>query len=128
MRSAGTRLGTAVRRYVCLNEGDDPDCGRRFTDNTKVVKRGGILLAAQDRLTGKRKFIRDLKEENPCTDCGIKYSYYVMHFDHIGDDKKFSIAQYPSHNMQALLKELKKCELVCGNCHAERTHRRRASI
>jgi len=39
VRLAGTRRGTNIKRYMCLNEGDDPKCNRRFTDNTKDVKR-----------------------------------------------------------------------------------------
>ncbi len=45
MRSAGKRRGTSIRRYVCLNEGGDPDCNRRFTDNTKAVKRKDVSKA-----------------------------------------------------------------------------------
>ena len=39
VRSQGKRRGTDIKRYVCLNEGDDKDCSRRFTDNTMAVKR-----------------------------------------------------------------------------------------
>ena len=39
VRSQGKRRGTDIKRYVCLNEGDDKECNRRFTDNTMAVKR-----------------------------------------------------------------------------------------
>lgn len=42
MRLQGMRRGTTIRRYSCLNEGSDPECKRRFTDNTKDTKRKGL--------------------------------------------------------------------------------------
>ena len=39
VRFQGTREGTSIRRYLCLSEASDPDCRRRFTDNTKDVMR-----------------------------------------------------------------------------------------
>lgn len=37
-----------------------------------------------------RAYVKKLKEENPCTDCGKYYPHYVMDFDHL-NDKKFVI-------------------------------------
>lgn len=39
VRKHGYRRGTTIRRYVCLNEGDNEECRRKFTDRTKDVKR-----------------------------------------------------------------------------------------
>ncbi len=60
----------------------------------------------------------------PCADCGVKYPHYVMQFDHLGD-KVFTIANVAKiSSMKKLLEEIAKCEVVCGNCHAERTWQR----
>lgn len=69
-----------------------------------------------------RKWIQALKEK-PCTDCGKKYPYYVMQFDHL-KDKEFELAYGFKYGKEKLAKELAKCEVVCANCHAERTHQR----
>lgn len=72
---------------------------------------------------GVKKAIRDIKESSPCTDCGVSYPYYVMQFDHIRGEKSFEIARaVSSHAMPRLLQEIEKCDLVCANCHMERTH------
>lgn len=51
-----------------------------------------------------------------------------MHFDHLdGFTKEGNIATMV-HNvkpLEVILKEISKCEVVCSNCHAERTYRRR---
>ncbi|KKN76142.1 hypothetical protein LCGC14_0373370 [marine sediment metagenome] len=39
VRSAGVRRGTKIKRYVCLDDVEGQECGRRFTDNTKKTKR-----------------------------------------------------------------------------------------
>ena len=70
-----------------------------------------------------RAYVRTRKNK-PCADCGIKYPYYVMQFDHL-NDKEYSIASLVNYNNRAKLdREIDKCEVVCANCHAERTHQR----
>lgn len=56
-----------------------------------------------------------------CVDCGRSYPPYVMDFDH-REDKKFNIASWRSHSLQEILQEIAKCDVVCANCHRERTH------
>lgn len=68
-----------------------------------------------------------LREETPCTDCGIQYPYYVMDFDHLPEyvkvDNVITLALRGATKL--LQEEIKKCEIVCANCHRERTQNRR---
>ena len=76
----------------------------------------------------RKKLVAELRrrKDNPCTDCGQRYPYYVMQFDHIGDDKEYGPATLVTRgSFRVMDEELAKCELVCANCHAERTHNRR---
>jgi hypothetical protein len=73
-----------------------------------------------------REFSRDLirtKKDIPCADCGVKYPYWVMQFDHLYD-KSFNIATALHRRISVLEDEIAKCEVVCANCHADRTYRR----
>ena len=71
------------------------------------------------------KLLVQQHKEVPCTDCGVQYPYYVMDFDHVQDDKVDVISRlWRKGNEEALLTELNKCEVVCSNCHRERTHKR----
>ena len=75
------------------------------------------------------EFIFSFKN-NPCKDCGIKYPHYVMDFDHIESKKKeFGIAEMRRRRMsfEKIKKEIEKCDLVCSNCHRERTNKRNPS-
>jgi hypothetical protein len=59
----------------------------------------------------------------PCADCGIKYPPYVMQFDHVRGVKLFNIGSTGrGKSREALEEEIAKCEVVCANCHMERTH------
>ena len=63
-------------------------------------------------------------KNNPCADCGEIYPPYVMDFDHI-DNKINNVSQILNrYSWDTLLAEIEKCELVCANCHRERTHSR----
>jgi hypothetical protein len=71
-----------------------------------------------------REWIRSLKEK-PCADCGIPYPFYVMQFDHVRGEKLFNIGtRGPTRSSEQILAEVKKCDVVCANCHAARTYRR----
>lgn len=79
----------------------------------------------ENRTQGKKKFIRQAKDK-PCTDCHVKYPYYVMDFDHRpGEDKLFGLDRYALFNLEKVLEEIAKCDVVCANCHRIRTNERR---
>jgi hypothetical protein len=70
-------------------------------------------------------WIRSLKDE-PCLDCGGKFHYSAMQFDHVRGEKKFaiSLAMSTTYSKERVLEEIAKCDLVCANCHAIRTWQR----
>ena len=72
------------------------------------------------RHKARRSLIASYKDV-PCADCGVKYPPYVMDFDHRGD-KVQGVAGMWSRSMEVLLAEIAKCDVVCANCHRERTH------
>ena len=76
------------------------------------------------------EYIREQKNK-PCTDCGIQYPYYVMQFDHVPErgPKLFTLTKSQcNRSLKSIKAEIAKCDLVCANCHFERTHQRGHSI
>lgn len=63
----------------------------------------------------------DILKTHPCKDCNRTLPSVAMDFDHIQDDKKEEISDMWSWSRTRVLEELAKCELVCANCHRERT-------
>lgn len=78
----------------------------------------------RDKRSNIRKIIDDAKTNVPCADCKIIYPPYIMDFDHLpGHKKSFGISGGGSKGVaiETLLKEIAKCEIVCSNCHRQRT-------
>jgi hypothetical protein len=73
------------------------------------------------------RIIRSAKNR-PCADCGNSYPYYVMDFDHVHGDKKFTIGDKRKGSTERIVAEIEKCEVVCANCHRIRTFGRRQSV
>lgn len=72
------------------------------------------------------KYIQEFKSNKSCADCKENYPYWILEFDHLGN-KKFNIAGYRSHtvSLEKVKEEIEKCEVVCSNCHKNRTFNRR---
>ncbi|MEM6997967.1 MAG: hypothetical protein AAF413_03605 [Patescibacteria group bacterium] len=71
--------------------------------------------------------IYKLKESTPCTDCGQHYPHFVMDYDHL-ENKRASVSSLLNRGgPRKVMEEIKKCELVCANCHRIRTHSRKQS-
>lgn len=76
---------------------------------------------AADLRERTRKIILEAKDV-PCEDCGVVYPSYVMDFDHRDPaQKRMSVPQAANYGVKALLVEIAKCDVVCANCHRERT-------
>lgn len=77
-----------------------------------------------------RKYIQEVKQSQVCTDCKEDYPYWVLEFDHIADDKLFTIGKFQdtTTDLEKIKQEIEKCEVVCANCHKNRTHMRRTAI
>ena len=90
---------------------------RHYQRNKQIYKDRALKWRRQIRTE-----IRAAKNV-PCADCGKKYPYYVMDFDHLRD-KEFNIASWlwSGKGRQQVLTEMKKCDVVCSNCHRIRTH------
>lgn len=84
---------------------------------------------AQARNEARRKRLSDLKASTPCKDCGVQYPPYVMQFDHReGEPKVGELSRLiVSSSEKVLQAEIAKCDIVCANCHCERTHRRQVA-
>lgn len=84
---------------------------------TKNKRRKNLLI---------NQHLEKIKSETPCNDCKRFYPYFIMEFDHVPElgTKKLTISRTASYSKEDIIKELKKCDLVCRNCHKERTNER----
>lgn len=60
-------------------------------------------------------------KNTPCVDCGGIYHYCQMDFDHVRGNKLAGVSRMTTK--KSILEEASKCEVVCANCHRERSHK-----
>jgi len=90
-----------------------------YREHTAVMKAN-----ARRQRKKMRRIVVEFKRR-PCMDCGVQYAPWIMQCDHVRGQKVGDITtMMNARGVQHLLAELEKCEVVCANCHAERTHRR----
>ena len=91
-------------------------------------------------LANKKKYVKQAREQKdrlvaiaraiksrPCVDCNVQYAPWIMQFDHVRGKKVADVSTLAQHGSEkAMLEEIEKCDVVCANCHADRTHRRRS--
>ena len=82
----------------------------------------------RDKRSEIQKYIQEVKQSSICVDCKEDYPYWMLEFDHLGN-KSFNISGFRSLGVTlALVKlEIEKCEVVCANCHKNRTYLRAVS-
>jgi hypothetical protein len=129
------RQKLTVRHWSCQNCGvqkttygsgrNGKYCSPKCRDRTKSRQRG---INKIDRFCGRerRKFIQEQKLlSKACYDCGweiTKDNLRAFDWDHVNPmTKSFELSAPPGHATLAMvLEEIKKCQVVCRNCHALR--------
>ncbi|MGI8903204.1 MAG: hypothetical protein ACR2IP_06000 [Solirubrobacteraceae bacterium] len=87
----------------------------RYIENALRRKRA----LAVDRATYLIEFFR----LRPYADCG-ETDPLILEFDH-QENKLFNISKgLRDHNLQVVIDEIGKCDVVCANCHRRRTAHR----
>lgn len=76
-----------------------------------------------------RQWMKDHKDRTPCVDCSARagypvfYRFWVLEYDHLPGTKCRNLGTEGRKLTEAeLMYEVAKCDVVCANCHKERTH------
>lgn len=138
--SAGCALLMSRDRLIVEIEGCDVVCA-----NCHALRTYAALLERRRRSTreewtpGTSRYIARKRAHSrasaamlnalhdvPCAACGRRFPPCVMQFDHRDPTtKKFVISQKRTAGHATLLAEVAKCDIVCTNCHRDRTYKRR---
>lgn len=88
-----------------------------------VVERSRIFRRNKSKEYRQRwRDLLDHFKSGPCSDCGRKFPSVCMDFDHRDPSTKtYAIGDMNYSMRKAFLEEVKKCDLVCSNCHRIRT-------
>ena len=98
--------------------------------NVKRRYNKGKRVYRENAKRRNKSFVAQLKlNAGHCHDCGLPITadiLYLFDFDHREPRlKKFTLSEVRTASLQAIVEEAEKCDVVCKNCHAHRTHRQR---
>jgi hypothetical protein len=102
---------------------------RLWYENNKKLHKANVKQNTVSYMKNIHEWLGDYLRENPCVDCGNS-DILVLEFDHINDDKDFSVSVMVRKKMPfAKVKdEVAKCEVRCVNCHRRITNKRRNEL
>lgn len=101
-------------------------CQREYRKRHYRANKEEYLRRVRERNQRLRRLVQDAKAK-PCADCGVQYAPWQMDFDHVRGVKVKGLANLLGWkvSIRKVLAEIAKCEVVCANCHRDRTHHRR---
>lgn len=93
----------------------------RYNYRTKVLRQKWHPFKA-DYIRRNQRYVVEYLLRHPCVDRGEK-DLDVLEFDHVRDVKAAGICQMVNRpaSLDALIAEIAKCDVRCGNCHRRRT-------
>ena len=99
-----------------------------FRERAKVYakKHAPANQAFQKRKIARRKYWLSLyKIRKGCNICGWNFFASALEFDHIDrSTKKGNVSNMTKGTLKKLINEVRKCRVLCSNCHAGVTHGR----
>lgn len=111
--------------YEVLMPSNDPEKNRAAVKKHYYANKAYYFAKNLKARARKIAYVRELKN-NPCLDCGLRYPFYVMEFDHRDSSLKFQeVGRIIGNSWRRIKEEIAKCDLVCANCHRARTYLRR---
>jgi len=75
------------------------------------------------RAKRRRYWLNYIKMNCGCDICGYRENALALQFDHLGGKTK-QVSHMVLHSIKNLIKEVRKCRILCANCHSIHTDRR----
>ena len=89
---------------------DKQEYNKQYYAKNKVLKNGTIRE--------KRNAVKEYKRLNGCKKCGYDESGVALDFHHRKrESKSYSVSQMLRLSIKELKKEMRKCDILCANCH-----------
>ncbi len=92
---------------------------------TSLTRKNSIKKRNKDLGDWHTQIIRRYKEFVGCKRCKTKYKYYILDLHHLGDKDDHISVLIRRASWQTIKKEVRKCIVVCSNCHRTIHHEQR---
>lgn len=98
---------------------DDEFKFRKLCDKCRDSGIKGYSYVRKSRKFNKERLAEEIGKSK-CKRCGYNTSIEALEFHHLDDTtKNFTISSNMNKAYESLLKEAKKCIVLCANCHRE---------
>ncbi len=100
----------------------DKDASRKYQNEWYHRHKQVIRERRRQRLIEVRDWYHDYKNTLCCVDCGENHPACLQFHHKDRAEKRFSLGDMASRasSIRVLMEEIKKCEVLCVNCHAKR--------
>ena len=110
----------AAKLGLPLRYGDIVE-GKKFKNYRQNIITGAIT---REFISERRKrvqlFVTRVKMLYGCSKCGYRKHGAALHFNHLNpEEKKMNVSK--CRTFPSAKEEMRKCEILCANCHAEKT-------
>ena len=94
-------------------------CWREKIRAYRQIKRQHGEREVNPRRLVIRKQLDEIKLTRGCSKCGYKEHPSALDFHHLAEHEKLATVAslYSTLNLQKILAEVEKCEILCANCH-----------
>lgn len=85
-----------------------------------------FIISDRNNAKAKRRryWLNYIKVKCGCSICGYRDNALALQFDHIAN-KTRQVSHMVLNKLAVLFKEIRKCRILCANCHSIHTDRRR---
>ena len=101
------------------------ECKKKYRDNNRAKVRASSAQSYRKcnaryknrlkRILNKRRAVDYFG--GVCFDCTQKYDIVCFDFHHVKGEKDTKVSAMMNGNWDRILKEIRKCILLCANCH-----------
>jgi hypothetical protein len=121
---------TDFNKSKCRKDGLNSICrdcskarSKRYYRENRAHHKKVTLERGKKQKERNRRFVFDYLCEHPCIDCG-EADPIVLEFDHLpehGKSMDISRMVFTGYSIESIKTEIKRCDVVCANCHKKRT-------
>lgn len=111
----------------CGVQKEDTDFNQRSgrpLGQKNTICRQCLLDALKEHRQHVRNTVNSWKESEGCSACGFMGKHYQLDLDHIDPSTKYGQnhrAYEPNWKIDRVWEEIAKCQILCANCHREKT-------
>lgn len=94
--------------------------GKKRHYETAKVKEGfkeKMADSAKTRYDSTIEYVRNVKLESGCCECGYNDCASSLLFHHVRGEKSFEVSSCYTRSLDSIKEEIAKCDIMCQNCH-----------